>query len=206
MTKKLTPANFNISSSLEEGELDQIQHDLELKFQEVLKILKIDQEKDPNTKGTARRVAKMYVKEFFAGRFTPAPDMTTFPNTDTVDELVVIGPIAINSTCSHHFVPIIGQVWVGYLPKHTLLGLSKFHRAARHVFRRPQIQEEATMQLALLIEEVLEPIALGVVVKAKHFCCSCRGVEDAGSIMTTQVMRGEMKASLKSEFLQSLKD
>jgi GTP cyclohydrolase IA len=147
----------------------------------------------PHTHDTPRRVARMMVQEVFAGRFNAKPDMTTFPN-GKVDQVYVVGPIAIRSCCAHHFVPIIGKAWVAVLPSDRLIGLSKVSRLAEWVFCRPQIQEEATEQLAEELESAVQPRGLGLRVVAQHFCCAWRGVRDADQRMTTQVMRGKFRA------------
>ena len=173
----------------------------------LLDALVIDWENDHNTKETAKRLTKMYVDEIFAGRFTDAPKITTFPNDKNLDELYTVGPITIRSMCSHHFVPILGKVWVGVIPNETLIGLSKFNRLVQWIGARPQIQEETVEQIADEIEKVIDPQALGVVMKASHMCMSLRGVKDNDCEMTTSVMRGLFKTdiSAKQEFLRFIK-
>ena len=109
--------------------------------------------------------------------------------------------------CSHHFVPILGKVWVGVIPNETLIGLSKFNRLVQWIGARPQIQEETVEQIADEIEKVIDPQALGVVMKASHMCMSLRGVKDNDCEMTTSVMRGLFKTDLsaKQEFLRFIK-
>lgn len=157
-------------------------------FESVLDALLID--RDHNTERTAERVAKMYVREIFAGRYLPAPPVTEFPNTKTLDELYTVGPITVRSTCSHHFCPITGKAWIGVIPNGRLIGLSKFSRLTEWVMARPQIQEDAVVQLADVLEQKIEPRGLGVVIKASHSCMTMRGVKDTGTIMTTSVLRG----------------
>lgn len=169
--------------------------------------LMIDQENDPNTIGTAERVSRMLVDEWFKGRYEPRPKITTFPNTKNLDELYTVGPIQVRSTCSHHFVPIEGWCWIGVVPGETLIGLSKFARLCEWIMARPQIQEEATVQLADEIEGLIQPLGLGVVVKARHLCMTSRGVREPSAEMTTSVMRGILRedARARSEFFELLR-
>lgn len=111
------------------------------------------------TEDTARRVAKMYVQEVFSGRYVQPPEITEFPNAEALNELMIVGPITVRSACSHHLCPIIGKLWIGVLPdKQTnVIGLSKYARLAEWVMGRPQIQEEAVVQLADLIQEKTRP-------------------------------------------------
>jgi len=170
---------------------------------ELLEGLDIDWRRDPNTKKTPHRVAKMYVDELLRGRFEDKPACTVFPNTLEVDQLYTVGPIPVSGVCSHHFLPITGYAWVGIIPSEHLLGLSKFARLAQWVFARPQIQEEATQQLADLLDEVLDPVGVGVVCKADHACMSLRGVKSHGTKMVTSTLLGQMKKpDAKSEFME----
>jgi GTP cyclohydrolase I len=183
-------ANANISRFVCEGDLAAIETEVAGHMEAVLQALVIDTEADHNSNGTAKRVAKMFVREVFAGRFEPAPPVTDFPNAARLDEIYTVGPITVRSACSHHMVPIMGQAWVGVIPGVRVIGLSKFNRLAEWVLARPQIQEEAVVMLADEIEARVAPKALAVVVRAKHLCCGWRGVRDEGSLMTTSVMRG----------------
>jgi GTP cyclohydrolase IA len=200
-------ANDNISAYLKAGDLDKIRADVELAMNDLLEALVIDVENDHNTKETAKRVAKMYVDEVFKGRFLPAPAITDFPNAKDLDQIYTIGPITVRSACSHHLVPITGQAWIGVIPSNRVIGISKFNRLCEWVMARPQIQEEATVQLADLIEEKINPLGLAVVVKATHQCMTWRGVRDNGVSMTTSVMRGKFREDEKArnEFLAIIK-
>jgi GTP cyclohydrolase I len=203
--RKRFHANDNIADFIEPGELDQLLDEVEEKMQGVLSSLVIDTEHDHNTDQTARRVAKMYLKEVFNGRYVSSPDITEFPNAGHLNELMIVGPITVRSACSHHFCPIIGQVWIGVLPnEHTnVVGLSKYARLAEWVMGRPQIQEEAVVQLADLIQQRTQPDGLAVVMEASHFCMSWRGVKDMDSKMINSVMRGSFlkDPNLRREFL-----
>lgn len=182
--------NDNIAAFIQPGELDALQAEVERKVADVLDALVIDQDNDHNTRDTARRVAKLYVREVFAGRYQTAPKVTDFPNAKALDEIYTVGPITIRSACSHHLCPVMGHVWFGVIPGERVIGLSKFARLADWIMSRPQIQEEAVVQLADELEARIAPQGLAVVMKAEHTCMSWRGVRDHETSMTTSVMRG----------------
>lgn len=203
-------ANDNIAGYLEEGELEQLQLEVAAKMGAVLRALVIDTESDHNTRDTARRVAKMFVREVFAGRYQPQPPVTEFPNVSRLNELMIVGPVTVRSACSHHLCPIIGRVWIGVMPNEhsALIGLSKYARLAEWVMTRPQIQEEAILQLADLLQEKMQPDGLAIVLEADHYCMQWRGVKDMNSKMTNSVMRGSFlkDPDLRREFLSLLAD
>ena len=203
--RKRFNTNDNIARFIEPGELEVLLDEVEEKMKGVLSSLVIDTEHDHNTENTARRVAKMYLNEVFRGRYQPAPEVTEFPNAEHLNELMIVGPITVRSACSHHFCPVIGQVWIGIMPnEHTnVIGLSKYARLAEWIMGRPQIQEEAVVQLADLIQERTQPDGLAIVMEASHYCMSWRGVKDMGSKMINSVMRGAFlkDANLRREFL-----
>jgi len=203
-------ANDCIAEYLEDGDLDALQTEVEAKVGELLRALVIDADNDHNTQDTARRVARMYLREVFAGRYTAAPEVTEFPNVARLNELMIIGPITVRSACSHHLCPIIGRTWVGVMPNEdsALIGLSKYSRLVQWVMTRPQIQEEAIAYLADLLEEKMQPDGLAIVMKADHYCMQWRGVKDMNSKMTNSIMRGAFlkNASLRREFLALLAD
>ncbi len=198
-------ANDNIASFLREGELEGLRREVAEQMQGVLRALVIDTAADHNTAETAKRVAKMFVDEVFAGRYRPAPEMTTFPNVARLNELMIVGPIAVRSACSHHLCPIIGRVWIGVLPNacSELIGLSKYARLTDWIMSRPQIQEEAVVMLADELERRIRPDGLAVVMEADHFCMHWRGVKDDQSVMTNSLMRGafQTNSDLRREFL-----
>ncbi|MFZ2739516.1 MAG: GTP cyclohydrolase I [Burkholderiaceae bacterium] len=203
--RKRFNANDNIADFIEPGELEKLLDEVEIKMQGVLDSLVIDTEGDHNTANTARRVAKMYVNEVFRGRFVHVPAITEFPNAEHLNELMIVGPITVRSACSHHFCPVIGKIWIGVLPnEHTnVIGLSKYARLAEWVMGRPQIQEEAVVQLADLIQEKTQPDGLAIVMEASHYCMAWRGVKDMDSKMINSVMRGVFLKDphLRREFL-----
>jgi GTP cyclohydrolase I len=205
-------ANDNIAEFLEPGDLDALLEEVAARMQGVLESLVIDTTNDHNTQDTARRVARMYLTEVFAGRYSAAPAVTEFPNAESLNELMIVGPITIRSACSHHLCPIMGRLWIGILPNEhsNLIGLSKYSRLAQWVMGRPQIQEEAISQLADLLVSKVTPDGLAVVMEADHFCMHWRGVKDTSAKMINSVMRGTFlkDASLRREFLSliNLKD
>jgi GTP cyclohydrolase IA len=203
--KKRYYANDNISEFIEPGEMDKLLDEVESKMRGVLDSMVIDTEHDHNTNNTARRVAKMYLNEVFKGRYQAEPTITEFPNVGHLNELMIVGPITVRSACSHHLCPVIGKIWVGVLPnKNTnVIGLSKYARLAEWVLGRPQIQEEAVVQLADLIEQKTRPDGVAVVMEATHFCMGWRGVKDLDSKMLNSVMRGAFlnDMNLRREFL-----
>jgi len=198
-------ANDNISAFIEAGELEQLQSEVEGKVLALLNSLVIDVDHDHNTRETARRVAKMYVTEVFRGRYVPLPAVTEFPNASHLNELMIMGPVTVRSACSHHLCPIMGRLWIGVMPNadSNLIGLSKYSRIADWIMSRPQIQEEAIIQLSDLIVEMVKPNGLAVVMEADHFCMHWRGVKDNASKMVNSVMRGVFLAdgALRREFL-----
>lgn len=203
--RKRFNANDNIADFIQPGELDALLDEVSEKMQAVLDSMVIDTQNDHNTEDTARRVAKMYLKEVFAGRYAQVPKITEFPNAEHLNELMIVGPITVRSACSHHFCPVIGKIWIGVMPnEHTnVIGLSKYARLAEWVMGRPQIQEEAVVQLADLIQEKTQPDGLAIVMEASHYCMSWRGVKDMDSKMINSVMRGVFLKdnNLRREFL-----
>ena len=202
--RKRFHANDNIAEFIEPGELEKLLDEVTDKMRGVLGSLVIDTDNDHNTADTARRVAKMYL-EVFRGRYVAGPEITEFPNAEHLNELMIVGPITVRSACSHHFCPVIGRIWIGVLPnEHTnVIGLSKYARLAEWIMGRPQIQEEAVVQLADLIQRKTQPDGLAIVMEASHYCMAWRGVKDMDSKMINSVMRGVFlkDANLRREFL-----
>src|SRR6478609_1768277 len=193
--RKRFNANDNIAEFIEPGELEGLLDEVEGKMKDVLESLVIDLDNDHNTGNTARRVAKMYVNEVFKGRYVAPPSLTEFPNAEHLNELMIVGPIT-------------GKLWIGVMPneKTNVIGLSKYARLAEWVMGRPQIQEEAVVQLADLIQEKTQPDGLALVMEAEHFCMAWRGVKEMDSKMINSVMRGVFlkDPSLRREFLSLL--
>lgn len=203
--KLLFDANGNMPLSDEEKK--EMTEQLEQKFIEMMDILRISRN-DPNSTKTPGRLAKMFVNELLAGRYTEPPKSTFFPNRKMVDELIISKGIELMSLCSHHWQPIYGECSIGYIPNRYVIGLSKLSRIVDWFGRRGQIQEELGEQIADYIEKLIRPKALGVVIKAKHFCMIARGVKgsETKSSMVTSVMRGYLakNLNLRNEFLNLL--
>jgi GTP cyclohydrolase I len=159
--------------------------------------------------GTPERVVRSY-QEFFAGyRDDPVQLLQrTFEEVDGYDEMVVLRNIRFESHCEHHMVPIIGVAHVGYLPRHRVVGISKLARIVEVYARRLQIQEKMTAQIANTIDEVLQPLGVGVVIRAAHQCMTTRGVHKPGVEMVTSRMLGTFRrdASTRREFLANIGD
>jgi GTP cyclohydrolase I len=204
-SRKRFHSNDNIAEFIQPGELEALLDEVEIKMQGVLDSLVIDTDHDHNTGETARRVAKMYLQEVFKGRYVKAPAITEFPNAEHLNELMIVGPITVRSACSHHFCPVIGKIWIGVLPNErtNVIGLSKYARLAEWIMGRPQIQEEAVVQLADLIQRKTQPDGLAIVMEASHYCMGWRGVKDMDSKMINSVMRGAFlkDPNLRREFL-----
>ena len=202
-------ANDNIADFIEDGELDALQAEVQQHMHAVLQSLVIDTDHDHNTQETAKRVAKMFIREVFRGRYVPMPASTEFPNIERLNELMIVGPITVRSACSHHLCPIMGKVWVGVMPNEhsNLIGLSKYARLIDWIMTRPQIQEEAVTRMADLLMSKLQPDGLAIVMEADHFCMHWRGVKDDQSKMTNSVMRGSFlrDANLRREFLSLIR-
>lgn len=198
-------ANDNIAAAIGPAEMEELLEEVAGKMRSLLESLVIDVENDHNTQHTARRIAKMYLNEVFRGRYAPAPTVTEFPNAAGLNELLIVGPIAVRSACSHHLCPIMGRLWIGVMPNQhsNLIGLSKYARLADWVMSRPQIQEEAITQVAELLMEIVRPDGLAIVMEADHFCMHWRGVKERDAKMVNSVMRGSFlrNSALRREFL-----
>lgn len=194
--------NDNISDFIHEHEKSLLLDEVSSKMDDVLRSLVIDVDTCHNTSGTARRVAKMWLQELYAGRYNAAPPVTSFPNVN-YDELYIAGPITLRSSCAHHQMPIFGKVYVGVYPGKRVIGLSKFNRIVDWFASRPSIQEELTVQIADELEKITEAEGLAIIIRANHGCVTMRGVQEACSDMTTSVMRGIFKEdhSIKQEFI-----
>ena len=197
-------ANDNVAAFIETGELDELEHEVADRVRELPRSLVIDIDNDHNTAETAERVARMYLREVFKGRYHHQPKVASFPNVKQLDEIYTVGPISVRSACSHHLVPIMGNCWIGIKPGERVIGLSKFTRVADWVFSRPHIQEEAVMILADEIERLCAPQGLGIIIKAQHYCMKWRGVKEPQTSMVNSVVRGDFRhdSSLKQEFFE----
>jgi GTP cyclohydrolase I len=141
---------------------------------------------DDSLKGTPHRVAKMFIQEIFSG-LNPAnkPKISVFENSYNYDKMLVEANISFNSTCEHHFLPIIGKAHIGYVSSGKVIGLSKLNRIVDYYSRRPQVQERLIMQIFNDLKSVLETDDVIVVMEAKHLCVSSRGIKDESSYTST---------------------
>lgn len=196
--------NDNIAELVTLEDREQMIKSLTRKFQEIFEILGIDYQNDHNTQDTPTRIAKSWVNEFFVGRYRAEPALTEFPNEHKYEDIIHIGPIEVKSTCAHHFLPIIGRAHIGLIPKKNLIGLSKYARIVDWFSRRPQIQEELTSQIAQYIQEKISPKGVIVYIRAKHYCMSCRGVNQNDAVTSTTVALGKFEdnENLRREFFR----
>ncbi|NWF88296.1 MAG: GTP cyclohydrolase I FolE [Ignavibacteriaceae bacterium] len=174
---------------------------IEKNFKEIMHILGLDLN-DDSLKDTPRRVAKMYVKEFFSGLNPESkPSVTLFENKYKFNQMVVERDITLYSTCEHHFVPIIGKAHVAYFSSGKVIGLSKLNRIVQYYAKRPQVQERLTMQIAAELKELLQTEDIAVIIDADHLCVSSRGIQDVNSSTFTSSFNGRFNNSeTKNEF------
>jgi GTP cyclohydrolase I len=147
-----------------------------------------------SVRGTPGRMARAYAELFS----TPEFDLTTFPNDEGYDELVLARSIPLRSVCEHHLLPFVGVAHVGYLPRERILGLSKLARVVGHFAARPQVQERLTKQVAGWLCDNLEPAGVGVVIEAEHTCMTVRGVRASGSTTVTSALLGALRDDPRS--------
>jgi len=177
-------------------------------FETVLDSLLIDRETDPNSKGTAKRLAKMYFNEVMAGRYEPSPDATAFPNdSDDRYEGMLVVRSELRSMCSHHHQPVSGVAYIGIIAANKLIGLSKYTRIAQWCARRGTLQEELCNDIAREISKATGATDLGVYIQATHGCCENRGIMAHSSLTQTTVLKGAFKddQSTKKEFFDNIK-
>lgn len=166
---------------------------------------------DPNSKDTPYRVAKMYINELYSGLYSPEPKITVFENIDTYDGIVFQGDIEVKSQCSHHHMPFFGKAYVAYIPgkSNKIIGLSKLNRIVEFFSRRPQVQENLTMQIHDFLNNILvDSPGVAVMIKAKHTCVSHRGIRQS-SVMKTSKLSGvflEKSNDVRDEFYKFVKD
>ena len=201
-------AGDNISDFIEDGEKQQLIDELAPKFEEVLQGLVIDTENDPNSNGTGKRLAKMYINELMAGRYEPMPVATAFPN-DSIDryEGMLVVRSELTSVCSHHHQPVRGVAYIGILAAEKLIGLSKYTRIAQWCAKRGTLQEELNNDIAREIMKVTDSKDVGVYVQATHGCCENRGIKAHSSLTQTTVLEGAFfkDAGTKAEFFNQIK-
>ena len=201
-------AGDNISEFITNKEKDLLVDELTGKFEGVLESLIIDTTTDPNSQGTARRLAKMYVYEVMAGRYEESPNATAFPNdTDGAYDGMLVVRSELKSMCSHHHQPVSGVAYIGIIAGPKLIGLSKYTRIAQWCARRGTLQEELCMDIAREIEFATGSKDVAVYIQATHGCCENRGIMAHSSLTQTTVLRGAFKAdqSVKKEFFDNIK-
>ena len=203
-------ANDNISQYLDDDTRALLIDEVSDKFDGVLRSLLIDVDNDPNSKGTARRLAKMYINELMEGRFHDAPDVTSFPNdgshgTDSYNGMLVVRA-ELHSMCSHHHQPVSGTAYIGIIPTARVIGLSKYVRLAQHCARRGTLQEELCGDISKAIREATASENVAVHIAAEHGCCTNRGIMASSSLTQTTVLNGMFYInSVKEEFFDNIK-
>ena len=201
-------AGDNISQVLQHGDKEQLIEEATVAFESVLDTLLIDRENDPNSKGTARRLAKMYFNELMVGRYDPMPTATAFPN-DSADryEGMLVVRSELRSVCSHHHQPVAGTAYIGIIAAEKLIGLSKYTRIAQWCARRGTLQEELANDITKEIQKATNAEHLGVYIQATHGCCENRGIMAHSSLTQTTVLRGAFKDDMgtKKEFFDNIK-
>ena len=200
-------AGDNISDFLHEGDKERLIDEATEAFEKVLDTLLIDRENDPNSKGTARRLAKMYFNELMAGRYEPGPDATAFPNDseDRYEGMLVVRS-ELRSMCSHHHQPVSGVAYIGIIAANKLIGLSKYTRIAQWCARRGTLQEELCNDIAREISKATDSENVGVYLRMIHGCCENRGIMAHDSSTTTTVLKGAFNkdTGTKKEFFDTL--
>jgi len=178
---------------------------IEKSFGTIMDVLHLDRT-DDSLRETPRRVAKMFMYEIFGGLdYVNFPKITTIGNKMNYDSMLLERHIRVTSICEHHFVPIVGEAFVAYIPREKVIGLSKINRIVEFFCRRPQVQERLTEQIHAALCFILETENVAVVLKARHLCVQLRGVEDMQSDTITSRLGGVFfKGELRNEFLQSI--
>ena len=201
-------AGDNISEYILDSERAELVDELTTKFEGVLDSLLIDRHTDPNSQGTARRLAKMYLYEIMAGRYDPAPDATAFPNDseDRYEGMLVVRS-ELRSMCSHHHQPVAGVAYIGIIAAQKLIGLSKYTRIAQWCSRRGTLQEELANDIAREIMKATGSENVAVYIQATHGCCENRGIMAHSSLTQTTVLKGAFNTDpgTKKEFMDNVK-
>ena len=201
-------AGDNISDVIRDGEMEQLIDEATEAFEGVLDTLIIDRHDDPNSHGTARRLAKMYFNEIMAGRYEPMPTATAFPNdSDDRYEGMLVVRSELKSMCSHHHQPVAGVAYIGIIAAEKLIGLSKYTRIAQWCARRGTLQEELCNDIAKEIMKATGTKNVGVYIQATHGCCENRGIGAHSSLTQTTVLKGQFFSDVgtKKEFFDNVK-
>ena len=202
-------AGDNVSDYVTETDKEILIEDAAAAFENVLDALLIDRHNDPNSKGTAKRLAKMYFNEIMGGCYAKRPDVTAFPNDNDADRYtgMLVTRAEIKSMCSHHHQPVKGICYIGLIPGTKVIGLSKYARIAQWCARRGTLQEELCRQIAEEIQEATGAEDVGVYIQATHGCMENRGVEAHSSLTQTAVLRGQFyNDSIKKEFYDNIRE
>ena len=197
-----TPLLKNAFEKSDEEKISKIQ----TYFSNIMEELGLDLS-DDSLSGTPYRFAKMYVKELFYG-LNPKnrPKLSTFENKYGYNKMLIEQNINIDSSCEHHFLPIVGQAHIGYIPKKKVIGLSKINRLVDYYAHRPQVQERLCIQILKDLQETLETKDVIIVINAKHMCVSSRGIKDKSSFTTTIEFGGCFEElEYRNSFFDSLK-
>ena len=201
-------AGDNISEFIYEGEKQKLIDEAAEKFEGVLDSLLIDRENDPNSHGTAKRLAKMYYNELMQGRYDRIPTATAFPNEgkDAYTGMLVVRS-ELKSVCSHHHQPVTGVAYIGVIPNGKVIGLSKYTRIAQWCARRGTLQEELCNNIAREIMSATGSKDVAVYIQATHGCCENRGIMAHSSLTQTTVLKGAFKddSGTKQEFFDNIK-
>jgi GTP cyclohydrolase I len=200
-------AGDNISEFVSEDAKQLLIDEAAEAFEGVLDALLIDRENDPNSKGTARRLAKMYYNEIMSGRYDAPPDCTAFPNdSDDRYEGMLVVRSELKSMCSHHHQPVSGTAYIGIIAAQKLIGLSKYSRIAQWCALRGTLQEELCNDIAKEIEKATGSENIAVYIQATHGCCENRGIMAHSSLTQTTVLKGSFKSDpgTKKEFFDNI--
>ena len=201
-------AGDNISEYVSKEDKHQLIEEATEAFEVVLDRLLIDRETDPNSRGTAHRLAKMYFNEIMAGRYDSAPKATAFPNdSDDRYEGMLVVRSELRSMCSHHHQPVTGVAYIGIIAAEKLIGLSKYTRIAQWCARRGTLQEELANDIAREIMKATGAKDVGVYIQAIHGCCENRGIMAHSSLTQTTVLKGAFATDTgtKKEFFDNIK-
>ena len=201
-TSAINPLRDDAFDITDEQKIESIKKDVE----NILITLGIDLT-DDSLKGTPNRVAKMFVKEIFAG-LNPSrkPKLSTFENSYKYGEMLVEKNIVVYSTCEHHLLPIIGRAHIGYISNGRVIGLSKMNRIVEYFAKRPQVQERLTMQIVQELQKALNSDDVACIIDAKHLCVNSRGISDIDSSTVTSEYGGKFKEEkTRREFLEYIK-
>ena len=200
-------AGDNVADYISEKTRDDLIDEATIAFEGVLDSLLIDRVNDPNSMGTAKRLAKMYYNEIMSGRYNTAPNATAFPNVgDDAYKGMLVVRSELKSMCSHHHQPVTGVAYIGIIPSEKVIGLSKYTRIAQWCARRGTLQEELCNDIVREIQKATETDDVAVYIQATHGCCENRGIGAKSSLTQTTLLKGEFNNSdVKKEFFDNVK-